>query len=117
MVEKAQREAIEKIASGTKTHQAHEHAADIFKKENLHNYFLHSLGHGVGLEVHEPPHLRPLSKSKKSTPDTLSEGMVFSVEPGLYFPSWGGVRIEDLVTIKGGKAKVLGKLSEGVIEI
>ena len=83
----------------------------------LHDYFLHGLGHGIGLEVHEAPHIRPLSKSKKSTPDTLSEGMVFSVEPGLYFPKWGGIRIEDLVTIKNGRAKVLGKLSDGIIEI
>ena len=117
LVEKAQREAIEKIASSTKSHKPHKHVADIFKKQNLHDYFLHGLGHGIGLEVHEAPHLRPLSKSKKPTKNTLSEGMVFSVEPGLYFPSWGGVRIEDLVTIKNGKAKVLGKLSSGILEI
>ena len=117
LVEKAQKQAIEKIASGIKSHKVHEHAADIFKKENLHDCFLHGLGHGVGLEIHEAPHLRPLSKSKKSTKDTLTEGMVFSVEPGLYFPSWGGVRIEDLVTIKNGKAKVLGKLSSGILGI
>ena len=117
LVEKAQKQAINKIAHGTKSHKPHEHAADIFKKQNLHDYFLHGLGHGIGLEVHEAPHLRPLSKNKKSTRDILSEGMVFSIEPGLYFPSWGGVRIEDLVTIKDGKVQVLGKLSTGFIEI
>ena len=117
LVQTAQKEAIGKITHGIKSHKPHEHTAGIFKKENLHDYFLHGLGHGIGLEVHEAPHLRPLSKNKRSTADTLSEGMVFSVEPGLYFPKWGGVRIEDLVTIKTGKAKVLGKLSTGFIEI
>ena len=117
LVQKAQKETIEKIAHGIKSYKPHEHAADIFKKENLHDYFLHGLGHGIGLEVHEAPHLHPLSKSKKSKDETLQEGMVFSVEPGLYFPSWGGVRIEDLVTIKDGEARILGKLSSGILGI
>jgi len=117
LVKRAQKEAIQKIIHGIKSHKPHEHAVDIFRKENLDDYFLHGLGHGIGLAVHEAPHLRPQSKSKKSTSETLREGMVFSVEPGLYFPKWGGVRIEDLVTIKNGRAKVLGKLSSGILEI
>ena len=117
LVQKAQREAIKKITHGIKSRKPHEHAVNIFKKENLHDYFLHSLGHGIGLEVHEAPHLRPKHKDQKSKDEILKDGMVFSVEPGLYFPAWGGVRIEDLVTIKDGKAKVLGKLSDGIIEI
>ena len=118
LVEKPQRQAIEKITNGIKSHKPHEHALNIFRKENLHDYFLHSLGHGIGLEVHEAPHLRPLSKRNYSKPhEILEEGMVFSVEPGLYFPQWGGIRIEDLVTIKGGKAKVLGKLQKELIVI
>lgn len=57
----------------------------------------HSLGHGIGLEVHEQPRLSPKSK------DYLEEGMVFSIEPGIYLPDWGGVRIEDLYAYKKGK--------------
>src|SRR3989344_3177806 len=117
LVQKAQKQAINKIANGVKAHRIHDHTVNIFKKQNLHDYFLHGLGHGIGLEVHEAPHLRPRHKDKKSEDEILKEGMVFSVEPGLYFPKWGGVRIEDLVTIKGGKTRVLGKLSEGIIEI
>ena len=117
LVEKAQREAIKKITHGIKSHKPHEHALNVFRKENLGDYFLHGLGHGIGLEVHEAPHLKPKHKYKETKDEILQEGMVFSVEPGLYFPSWGGVRIEDLVTIKGGKAKVLGRLSEGLIEV
>lgn len=54
----------------------------------------HSLGHGIGLEVHEHPHLSPKSK------DILKEGMVFSIEPGIYIPDFGGVRIEDLFVLE-----------------
>ncbi|MDO8599964.1 MAG: M24 family metallopeptidase, partial [bacterium] len=82
----------------------------IFEKENLSQHFIHSLGHGVGLEVHELPHLRKTGKEK------LLENMVFSVEPGLYF-DWGGVRIEDLVVIKDGKAQVLGKTQKEMISL
>lgn len=57
----------------------------------------HSLGHGIGLEVHEAPSLSPLSK------DTLTNGMVFSIEPGIYLPHKLGIRIEDLFTIKEDK--------------
>lgn len=57
----------------------------------------HSLGHGIGIEVHELPYLSPSSKN------VLSAGMVFSIEPGIYLPKFGGVRIEDLFTIKNNK--------------
>lgn len=67
------------------------------KKEK--KYFIHSLGHGTGLEVHEAPGVGPFSK------DVLENGMVFSIEPGLYYQRKGGVRIEDLVYLEKGKVK------------
>lgn len=109
LVSKAQKKAISAIKHKTKASSAYHAANDIFKAENFHDHFIHGLGHGIGLEVHEAPYLR------SSIDDPLEEGMVFSVEPGLYFPKWGGVRIEDLLTIKNGKAKVLGKLQEEII--
>ena len=114
----AQKAAIEKIGRGSKSHEIHGHATDIFKDEKLHKYFLHGLGHGIGLEVHENPHLRPLAKNRdpKEPIEELKEGMVFSVEPGLYFPDFG-VRIEDLVVLQNGKARILGKPVEDIIEI
>lgn len=63
----------------------------------------HSLGHGVGLEIHEHPYLSPKSK------EVLKEGMVFSIEPGIYLPGIGGVRLEDLYTIHYGKLVQLTK--------
>ena len=65
--------------------------------------FGHSLGHGIGLAVHEFPRVGP------NSPGVLEDGMVFSVEPGIYITGWGGVRIEDLVVLEKGKARVLNR--------
>lgn len=67
------------------------------------DYFGHGLGHGIGLETHEAPGLGANSTY------ILQEGMVFTIEPGIYIPGWGGVRIEDTVTIKDGKIICLTK--------
>ena len=73
----------------------------MFTRNNLDQYFSHSTGHGVGLAVHEAP-----SVSRQS--DTvLQENMVITVEPGLYIPDWGGVRIEDVVLVKSDGCEVL----------
>ncbi len=74
-------------------------SVDILSEKNLQKYFIHSLGHGTGLEIHELPNLGPKSK------DLLRDGMVFSIEPGVYFPKLGGIRIEDLVYLEKGKVK------------
>jgi Xaa-Pro aminopeptidase len=63
--------------------------------------FGHSLGHGIGIAVHEMPGVGP------NSPGTIEDGMVFSVEPGIYLTGWGGVRIEDLVVMENGSPRVL----------
>ncbi len=65
--------------------------------------FGHGLGHGVGLAIHEYPGIGPNSDS------LMENGMVFTIEPGIYIPGWGGVRIEDVVVLENGFARVLSK--------
>jgi len=71
----------------------------------------HSLGHGIGIEVHEQPRLSPKSK------DILKEGMVFSIEPGIYIQGYGGVRIEDLVVLEKNASRLLTHSPKHLIEI
>lgn len=68
-------------------------ARDLFAEREMDHHFVHSLGHGLGLRVHEAP-----SASTRSN-NTLEPGNVITIEPGLYIPDWGGVRIEDVVVI------------------
>jgi Xaa-Pro aminopeptidase len=71
----------------------------------------HSLGHGIGLLVHEQPRLTLYSK------DILKTGMVFSVEPGIYLPNYAGVRIEDLLVITDTGIETLTKAPKNLIEL
>ena len=68
--------------------------------------FGHALGHGLGLSTHESPQLGP------GSPDSIKEGTVFTVEPGIYLSGWGGVRLEDDVVLAGGKARVMSDTGE-----
>lgn len=76
-------------------------ARDVFADHELDQYFVHSLGHGLGLRVHEAP-----AASMRSE-DTLAPGNVITVEPGIYIPDWGGVRIEDVLLINDDNAENL----------
>lgn len=80
------------------------------KKNNLPN-FSHSVGHGVGLEIHEYP------KISQTSQDTILENQVFTVEPGVYFENKWGVRIEDTVVMKNGKTETLTKFNKEFIEL
>jgi Xaa-Pro aminopeptidase len=103
IVEVAQRQAIQKIKPGISAASVDQEARNYIKKKGLARYFGHSLGHGVGLQVHEGPRI-----SQKS-PAILKEGMVFTVEPGVYIPHKFGVRIEDMVLVTRGGCEVLSR--------
>lgn len=93
--------AIEKITAGMKTDIADGIARNTLKNNHMEQNFTHSLGHGVGLDIHEFPSLSP----KKC--DVLKNDMVFTIEPGVYFDGEFGIRIEDTVRLSDGKIKRL----------
>jgi Xaa-Pro aminopeptidase len=97
----AQRAAISRIKKGMTGHEADSIAREIIQNAGFGEAFGHSLGHGVGLAEHESPRLGPDSK------DILTENMVFTIEPGIYLPGWGGVRIEDTVVMEKGKVRLI----------
>ena len=102
IVLEAQEHAERDLRPGMTGREADSLARDVISRAGYGEAFTHSLGHGIGLEVHEPPWL---SQTRGDEP--LRSGMVFSVEPGIYLPGWGGVRIEDLVVLEPGGARVL----------
>lgn len=97
----AQLTAIADIKPGMTGHEADAVARRIIAGAGYGEAFGHSLGHGIGLVTHEGPRLGPNST------DVLEEGMVFTIEPGIYISGWGGVRIEDDVVIENGKLQVI----------
>lgn len=101
IVLKAQENAISKARSGMMAKEIDSLARDIIIKAGYGDYFTHSTGHGIGLDIHEFPII-----SHKSD-IIIEDGMVFSIEPGIYLPNEFGIRIEDLVVMKNGKAEIL----------
>lgn len=101
VVRDAQAMAIEAIKPGISTQAIDKIARDYIATKGFGDRFGHGLGHGVGLATHEKPHLSPIR------PMNLEVGMVMTVEPGIYIPEWGGVRLENMVVIEAQGAVVL----------
>jgi len=99
----AQLTAVSIITEGMTGEQADSSARAVIERAGYAEAFGHALGHGIGLAPHESPRLGP------GAVEPLTSGMVFTVEPGIYLPGWGGVRIEDTVVIENGKAKLISK--------
>ena len=98
---KAQQYALERIKPGIPAGDVDAAAREYIYSRGFGDCFGHGLGHGIGLEVHELPRLRNGSQ------EILRTGMVFTIEPGIYIPGWGGVRIEDMVLVRSGGYSVL----------
>ncbi|MCF6155037.1 MAG: aminopeptidase P family protein [Candidatus Brocadia sp.] len=107
----AQRFAIDSIRPGRMAKDVDFAARNYIKKKGLGKCFGHGVGHGIGLEVHEGPTINSRSK------EILEENMVFTIEPGIYIPGWGGVRIEDMVLVTSSGCEVLSRLPKKLTEI
>jgi len=99
----AQLTAIAMIKENMTGEEADSLARVVIEEAGYNEAFGHGLGHGIGLAPHELPRLGPNSSER------LVDGMVFTIEPGIYLSGWGGVRIEDVVIMENGKLRVITK--------
>jgi Xaa-Pro aminopeptidase len=107
----AQKKAVAEIRAGLTGVEADRIARDVIEEAGFGECFGHGLGHGVGLQVHEAPRLSQESE------DTLAPGHCVTVEPGIYLPGLGGVRIEDLAIVREDGLEVLTSFPKELIEV
>jgi Xaa-Pro aminopeptidase len=107
----AQQAAVDRIASGISCAEVDEAARSVLRREGLAEAFSHSTGHGVGLEIHEPPRVGAGQATR------LLPGMVVTVEPGIYLAGRFGVRIEDMVAVTPTGAQLLTPAPKALIEL
>lgn len=107
----AQQAAVAAVRAGVTCGQVDEAARSVLRDAGLAQYFTHSTGHGVGLEIHEPPRLGTEQETK------LKPGMVVTIEPGVYLPGKFGIRIEDMVAVTATGGEVLTPATKAWIEL
>lgn len=112
IVRQANEKAIKEVKEGVLVHELDAIARDFIKEKGYGEYFGHGLGHGIGLQIHEYPGV-----SFKAENKVLKEGMVLTIEPGIYLPNFGGVRIEDDVLVKKDSCEVLTSLNKSFKKI
>jgi Xaa-Pro aminopeptidase len=103
--------ALDSLRDGVGAREVDRIARQAIDRAGLGKYFLHGLGHGVGLEIHEPPYLSPKGRG------ILKEGMVFTVEPGVYIEGVGGVRLESLVYLERNGPLILSGMPKKLISV
>jgi Xaa-Pro aminopeptidase len=104
IVHEARARAISAVKPGVSSKTVDAAARDFIREKGYADFFGHGTGHGVGLAVHEEPRISPVRES------VLEPGMVFTVEPGIYLPDWGGVRLENMVLVTEDGCEVLNGL-------
>ena len=107
----AQTAAIASAHSGMRVDDLDATARNVIRKRGYGRYFTHSLGHGIGLSIHERPRISRLGK------EYLHEGSVVTIEPGIYIPGYGGVRIEDDILLTSRGCEVLNAASKEFIAL
>jgi Xaa-Pro aminopeptidase len=107
----AQQTAVEAVLPGATCGEVDEAARGVLRKARLDEYFTHSTGHGVGIEIHEPPRIA------KDQETVLVPGMVVTIEPGIYIAGKFGIRIEDMVVVTKGAPRVITPAPNALIEL
>ncbi len=107
----AQLVGVATVRAGVTAGEVDEATRSVLRKAKLDQYFTHSTGHGVGLEIHEPPRLG------NKQPERLQAGMVITIEPGIYVPGKGGIRIEDMVVVTEKGCEVLTPVTKELVEV
>ncbi|AEB11948.1 M24 family metallopeptidase [Marinithermus hydrothermalis] len=107
----AQEAALQAVAPGRAARELDRIAREVLAQHGYAEYFTHSLGHGVGLAVHEGPALW------RESEDVLESGMILTIEPGVYIPDVGGCRIEDLVLVTADGFEVLSQTPKHLIQV
>lgn len=110
-LQRAQRAAVDAVRPGVTAEQVDAAARDVLEAAGLGEYFVHRTGHGIGLSVHEEPYI----VAGNQTP--LRAGMVFSIEPGIYFPGQWGARIEDIVVVTEHGAESLNNCPHELVVV
>jgi Xaa-Pro aminopeptidase len=110
-VREAQQAAVAAVRPGVSVAEVDAAARKVLNKAGLGRYFTHSTGHGVGLEIHEPPRIAAKQE------EILRPGMVITIEPGVYFPGKWGVRIEDMVAVNEAGCEVLTPTSKDFLAV
>ena len=100
----AQERAIAAIRPGVRAHDVDAEARSVIEQAGFGRFFDHGVGHGLGMEIHESPRIRKQSET------LLQPGMIVTVEPGIYLPDWGGIRIEDDVLVTADGCEILTHL-------
>lgn len=105
---------VEALKNGMGTEEIDNISRKVLWEEGLAEYYRHHVGHGVGYAFHEAPYLDPPENMAAASTVPVEAGMVFAIEPGIYIPGWGGIRIEDnVVMTAAGKAEYLSNFERG----
>ncbi len=108
IVENAVQAALKAARPGVQAKEVDAAARTVIADAGYSDYFVHRTGHGLGIEVHEPPYITATSET------VLDEGMVFSIEPGIYLPGRFGLRLEDIVILRADGPEILSNLKRDV---
>ena len=111
IVNEAVNSAMDITRPGVRAREVDRAARGVITKAGYGEYFVHRTGHGLGIEVHEPPYITASSET------ILETGMVFSIEPGIYLPGKFGVRLEEIVILREDGPEILSSLSREIIRV